>query len=211
MSRFENIPHEFEAVRDTNETIYWVDQPMFIPFMATGIPFLILGIVWFAISYPLMSGMMFGGGFGFAGFPIGLFFILHQFPFYGSILNLLRLLLVFKNTYYGYSNKRIMLRTGFFGTDFKIIDYDKIQNIEINVNPLEKLFSVGTIRIYSGEVIIRNNNSRSVYTSFKAIKDPYNVFKNLKTVSLDIKTDWSYPNDLRPQENQGYNTRYKNK
>src|SRR5690554_582770 len=208
MSRFENIPPEFEAVRDNNETIYWVDQPTFVPFMSTGIPFLIIGIIWFLISYPLMSNILFDASFSFVAFPLGLFYVLHQFPFYGSILNMIRLLLVYKNTYYAYSNKRLMVRTGFFGTDFKIIDYDKIQNLEINVNPLEKLFNVGTIRVFSGEVVVRNNRSQSVYTSFRAIKDPYQVFKELKTVSLDIKTDWNYPNDLRPQDNQGYNTRY---
>ncbi len=210
MNRVENIPREFEAIKDNNEAILWSDQPVFIPFMMQAVPFLMLGIVWFLINSTFYR-FMFEDGFMFAGFSSFalLFVVVHQFPLIASVLNAIRLLLVFKNTVYGFSNKRVMLRTGFFGTDFKVVDYDKIQNLEVNVNPIEKLFHVGKIRIYSGEVSVRNNQSHPKYTVFYAIKNPYDVFKQLKSVSLDIKTDWSYPNDYRPEQNKGYNTEYR--
>ena len=43
----------------------------------------------------------------------------------------------------------------------------------------------------------------------KAIEDPYAVFKQLKQVSMDIRTDMNYPNQMRPDENPGYKTTYK--
>ena len=46
-------------------------------------------------------------------------------------------LLSYSNTAYGYSNKRVMMRTGFIGTGFKTIDYDKISDIELKVNLIE--------------------------------------------------------------------------
>lgn len=210
MNRVENIPREFEAIKDNNETMLWSDQPVFVPFMMQAVPFLMLGIVWFLINSTFYQ-FMFEDNFMFAGFSSFalLFVVVHQFPLIASVLNTIRLLLVFKNTVYGFSNKRVMLRTGFFGTDFKVVDYDKIQNLEVNVNPIEKLFHVGKIRIYSGEVSVRNNQSYPKYTVFYAIKNPYDVFKQLKSVSLDIKTDWSYPNDYRPEQNKGYNTEYR--
>lgn len=40
--------------------------------------------------------------------------------------------------------------TGLISTDFKTIDYEKISDIEVNVNVIERLFNVGTIRSFSG-------------------------------------------------------------
>ncbi len=206
MDRFENIPPEFEAIRDDDESIYWIGQPTLIPFLMTGVPFLIFGIIWGIIDLQFMQF-----GFSEMGGFFGLFMLLHLFPFYGSILNMVRLLLVYNNTRYAYTNKRLMLRTGFFGIDFKTIDYDKIQNIEVNVNPLERFLHVGTIKIFSGEIAKTKNGHHSVYTKFIAIQEPYEVFRQIKRVSVDIKTDWNFPNQMRPQENPGYRTTYRNK
>lgn len=208
MTQFDRIPPEFDAVKDDDETILWIGKPKREPFLAQGIPFLIIGFLWGAFDYFFFlrfTGFMPGGIGGVAT----VFILFHMFPFYASILNMLRLVLVFKNTSYAYTNKRMMFRTGFFGIDFKSIDYDRIQNIEVNVNPLEKLFNVGTIKTFTGEYASSGNHgTRPVFNEFKAIEDPYEVFKAIKQTSVDIKTDWNYPNNLRPEANDGYNTKY---
>ena len=205
MDQFDRLPPEFDAVKDNDETIYWTGQPKFVPFLAKGIPFLIIGLLWGAFDlFFLMNMMSIGGGQPF----IWIFMLLHLFPFYGSILNMFRLALVHQNTFYAITSKRLMLRTGFFGIDFKAVDYDKIQNLEVNVGPLEKLFNVGTIRAFTGEYAHTKNGTRPLFNEFIAIDEPYEVFKKIKQVSLDIKTDWNYPNQLRPEENPGYNSKY---
>jgi len=197
-----NLPPQFEAVKDRDETFLWIGRPEFIPFISSGIPFLFFGLLWGAFDYFGFIRNMPAKQMAFA-IP---FFALHLFPFYGSILNMIRLFLVHGNTCYAVTNKRLMMRSGFFGTDFKGIDYDKISDIEINVNPLENLFNVGTVQAYSGRT---TDKGSMVYDKFVAIKDPYAVFKRIKEVSVDIKTDWNYPNKLRPDENPGYQTRYR--
>lgn len=205
MDQFDRLPPEFDAVKDNDETIYWTGQPKFIPFLAKGIPFLIIGLLWGAFDlFFLMNMMSIGGAQPF----IWIFMLLHLFPFYGSILNMFRLALVHQNTFYAITSKRLMLRTGFFGIDFKAVDYDKIQNLEVNVGPLEKLFNVGTIRAFTGEYAHTKNGTRPLFNEFIAIEEPYEVFKQIKQVSVDIKTDWNYPNKLRPEDNPGYNTKY---
>ncbi len=197
-----NLPPEFEAVKDKDEKVFWVGKPDFTAFMVTGIPFLVIGLIWGSIDY-----------FGFiqhmknipAGFAIP-FFALHLFPFWGSLLNMLRLFLVHGNTCYAYTNKRLMMRSGFWGTDFMTIDYDKISDIDVNVNPIENLLGVGTIRAYSGRT---SSKGGRIYDRFIGIHDPYAVFKKIKEISVDVKTDWNYPNALRPDNNPGYQTRYK--
>ncbi len=198
-----NIPPQFEAVRDKDERILWVGKPAFIPFIMSGIPFLIFGLLWGAFDYfGFIRNMNLNGEGTWFMVP---FFAIHLFPFYASILNMILLFLVHGNTFYAYTNKRLMMRSGFWGTDFKAIDYDKISDIEVNVNPVENLFGVGTVQAFSGRT---SNKGASIYDKFIAIPEPYEVFKRIKEVSVDIKTDWNYPNDLRPEKNQGYKTRY---
>ncbi len=196
-----NLPRAFEAVKDADEEIHWLGKPNFWAFITRGIPFLCIGLIWGAIDYfgfiRNMDGEM-------AGFAIP-FFALHLFPFWASILNMVRLFLVHGNTYYAFSNKRLMMRSGFWGTDFKVIDYDKISDLEVNVNPIENSLGVGTIQAFSGRV---SNKGGRIYDKFIGIKDPYAVFKKLKEVTVDIKTDWNYPNAMRPKTNPGYETKY---
>ncbi len=88
------------------------------------------------------------------------FFALHLFPFWGSILNMAKLFLVY-------------------------------------VNPVENLLNVGTIRAFSGSLTSKGGR---IYDKFIAIPYPYDVFKRIKELTVDIKTDWNYA--LRPEKNQ---------
>jgi len=45
--------------------------------------------------------------------------------------------------------KRLMLRSGAWGTDFRTIDFDQIANLEVSVNPVENASQVGSIRFYA--------------------------------------------------------------
>ena len=178
-----NLPRAFEAVKDADEEILWIGKPNFAAFITRGIPFLCFGLVWGAIDY---FGFIRNMDKEMAGFAIP-FFALHLFPFWLSILNMIRLFLVHGNTYYAFSNKRLMMRSGFWGTDFKVIDYDKISDLEVNVNPIENALGVGTIQAFSGRV---SNKGGRIYDKFIGIKNPYAVFKKIKEVTVDIKTDW---------------------
>jgi len=199
-----NLPPQFDAVKDKDENFIWIGKPVFLPFILSGVPFLIFGLLWGAFDY---FGFIRNMPAKMAGFAIP-FFAIHLFPFYGSILNMLRLVLVHGNTCYAITNKRLMMRSGFFGIDFKAIDYDKISDVEVTVNPLENMFGVGTVQAFSGRT---SSKGTRLYDSFIAVGNPYEVFKKIKEVSVDVKTDWNYPNKLRPEENPGYRTRYKPK
>ena len=65
---------------------------------------------------------------------------------------------------------------------------------------------VGSIRFSTGEL---SSKGAALFKTFISVPAPYEVFKQIKTVSVDVKTDWNYPNKLRPEENPGYNTEYK--
>lgn len=198
------LPPEFQAVQDQDEEIYWLGKPNFTAFMTRGIPLLLIGLIWGSIDY-----------FGFIrnmnNIPLGFalpFFALHLLPLWAGLLNFIRLFLVHGNTCYAFSNKRMMLRSGFWGTDFNAVDYDQISAIDVNVNPIENMLGVGTIRAYSGRSTAKGS---PIYDQFIGIENPYDVYKRIKEVSVDIKTDWNYPNAMRPANNPGYQTGYDKK
>lgn len=194
---------QMKDILDNDEKIIWEGKPTFIPFIASGLPFLGFGIIWGLFDYNLIRNIFTSSNsINYALVP---FFLLHLMPLWIGILNFVRLFLVYNNTSYSITNKRVLMRSGFLGIDFKAIDHDKIVDITVDVNPIENMLGVGTIKINSG--LIGNKGAR-VYDSLIAISRPYEIFKKLKTVSVDIKTDWNYPNSLRPNENKGYKTKY---
>lgn len=200
----DNLPPQFGAVLDQNEKILWVGNPTLVPFLLSGVPLLILGLVWGSFDYFGLIRHMDKMRGEAAGFMIP-FFALHLFPLWLGVGNMIRLFLVFWNTCYAFTNKRVMIRSGFFGIGFKSIDFDRIQEMDVTVNPIENILGVGSIKMFSGAT--GNNGVRS-FDFFMGIENPYQVYKQLKTVSVDVKTDWNYPNALRPGENKGYKTEY---
>ena len=200
-----NILPEFDSIKDNNEEIYWTEKPKLIPYLFSGtfaaLFTIAFGIVWLLIALNSVK----------KNDSNTYFWLFGLFPLLQGLYIFLKKLLSYPNTAYGYSNKRVMMRTGFIGTDFKTIDYDKISDIEVTVNFIERMFNVGTIRFFSGRTQTDENNTTKLYDSWSAISNPYEVFKMVKQTSVDIKTDFNYPNALRPETNPGYKTKYDRK
>ncbi len=202
-----NLLPEFDTIKDDDEEILWVGKPILTPYLLSrlggGLVSITFGIIWILTS---KFGNYEEGSepnqwfwlFGLLAILQGAYVFFNKLPSY-------------PNTAYAYSNKRVMTRTGFIGTDFKTIDYDKISDIEVNVSVIERIFNVGTVRFYSGRTQIDEGNTTKLYDKWISIKDPYGVFKLVKQTSVDIKTDFNFPNALRPDTNPGYNTKYKRK
>lgn len=75
---------------------------------------------------------------------------------------------------------------------------------------MENIKGLGTIILaYKGEGGNSSYSFKADNNKFISIEDPYDVYKLLKKVSLDVTTDQAYPNAYRPEENTGYNTKYK--
>lgn len=136
------------------------------------------------------------------------FFALHLAPVWIWLANTISANKRWKNTEYAVTDKRILLRNGLFGYDFQSITYVEIENVNIRVGLIDRLLKVGDIYIQlSGRG--RSNSSQSK-AAILDIEQPFNVFKMLQKTVLDIQTDIHYPNDLRPSENNGYQTKYRN-
>ncbi|MDR0705158.1 MAG: PH domain-containing protein [Planctomycetaceae bacterium] len=198
------LEDEFRNVLDRNETILWTGSPNFWVWMLSAIPALGFGLVWGIFDFGFSAAWL-----SHAPSEMNYFFIpfmlVHSVPCWGSVLYVFWLFLSHKNAAYAFTDKRVMIRGGLFGIDYQIIDYDKIRDIQVNVNPIEKICDVGSILFNTEEVTIKG---APLMKRFCGIENPYDVFRRIKEVSLDTKTDWNYPNANRPETNPGYRTKY---
>lgn len=207
-----NLLPEFESVKDKDEEILWIGKPTFIPYIFSGLGAglftLAFGVIWILIS---LNAKLENASSGITSGGINYFWLYGLIPLAYGLYVFLNKIFSFSNTAYGYSNKRVMMRTGFIGTDFKTIDYDKISDIEVTVNIIERMYNVGSIRFFSGRTQTHKNHTTKLYDVWCAIENPYEIFKLVKQTSVDIKTDFNYPNALRPESNPGYKTKYDRK
>jgi hypothetical protein len=208
-----NLSAEFENILDDDEEIIWIERPQFIPFILSeswfGAPFFLVGCIFSGSLTDALSngiaGFIFGFLWGYMFLIVGLSFLVQN-------------LLNFPNTVYAYSTKRIMLRKGFIGTSFTIIDYDKIKEIKLDLDFFLTKYNVGTIKFYTGKTP-KNHRIVTVFGKlyydenirWSAIPNYEQVLKKVKEISLSIKTDFNYPNELRPDTNPGLHTSYDSK
>ena len=128
-----------------------------------------------------------------------IFFAFHLLPLWMYIANIVKTMLGSKNIEYVFTNKRIIIRSGVIGIDFKNIYYTDVEGINCKVGIFDRIFKVG-------DLYIKALDQSAVLMN---ITTPYFYLEKLQKITLDIKADIQYPNDLRPKENHGYNTDYK--
>lgn len=92
----------------------------------------------------------------------------------------------YERTHYAITNKRAIIQSGIIGRDFKSIDYDRMQNVSVDVGILGVIFKVGTIKIFSGEMESAKTGKYSSgikpkYDKFYYISSPYEALKKLQT------------------------------
>ena len=108
--------------------------------------------------------------------PIGIFVL-------GILVATLFTSIYYKKTAYAVTNKRIVIRTGIIGVDFKSLDMGMIGAIDVYVGLTDKILhkNTGTIRFGSTSSPINSDNVNKYV--FKGIVDPY---KNCKEIKASI-------------------------
>ena len=99
---------------------------------------------------------------------------------------------------YAITKKRVIIKSGIIGTDFKSIYYNEIKSALVVVGLIGKMFGVGTIKIDLGETQISSNvthdakgnshtstSSNKVYEELRYIENPYEIYKYLQSSTND--------------------------
>jgi len=88
-----------------------------------------------------------------------------------------------KNLYYAYTDKRIIIRTGVFGIDYKGLDLKAIDAVNVYVSFFDKLVKKDTGSLKFGSKaspIINYGNGFSGGYRFNHVEKPYELYREIK-------------------------------
>ena len=85
------------------------------------------------------------------------------------------------------------------GMNYQTIFYKDINNVHLRIGIIDKLLKVGDIYF---------DTSKNKMQFFLDLENPYDLYTKLQKIVFYIQTDIEFPNNLRPNENNGYNTKY---
>ena len=203
---FQESQMQVNAVEDilaADESILWRDKPDKRAHIAAAVvKMLPIAILWLCIDMGFIVGISIGMSRGSVPLPVlGFiipFFALHLAPVWVWVAGIVRAATEIKNLEYVFTDKRIIIRSGIIGIDFKFLYYNEIESVNVKVNWTDKLFKVGDIYV----------NAKSSAAVLYDLHNPYILGTKLQKVVQDITTDINYPNALRPDHNPGYHTKY---
>lgn len=115
----------------------------------------------------------------------------------GKIFLTIALIAVFLNFFsnlvvrYALTNKRIIIKSGLIGTDYKSVYFEQIHQVLVNVDLIGKIFGTGNLLIDTGKTETRSTGGQSrreggnslrietktMYETLKNIDNPYEIYK----------------------------------
>lgn len=109
--------------------------------------------------------------------------------FIGSIILSLGLLIVVLNFFsnfvveYAITNKRVIIKSGLIGTDYKSIYFEQMTGVVIDVGLIGKIFGTGNVKIDTGktETYSSGGGNRGSHSNYQDIRTRtmYDVLKNI--------------------------------
>jgi membrane protein YdbS with pleckstrin-like domain len=141
------------------------------------------------------------------------FMLLHLMPVWiylgGALMSFRR----YQNTSYIVTDKAIYASGGVFSRHYNTKPFAELSHVNLHRGIFDQWFGVGDIVTTSAQANPATMNGRRTSTnagiSIDSISNYMEVYNIVKKLQQDIYTDVMYPNDLRPRENHGYNTKYR--
>lgn len=190
-----------EGMLMPDESMIWQGIPKRSAFVLNStIKKMPIALIWLMIDVGFIATFVgIGAASGMLWFLIP-FFLLHLLPVWIWLSSLLTENMRWKNTEYAVTDKRIIIRNGLIGYEYKSIYYTEIADVTLRVGMIDRMLGVGDV------LIVHNGKGNS---SILDVEDPQRVFGIVQKTVMDIQTDIHYPNTLRPDSNPGYNTQYR--
>lgn len=185
-----------------DERIIWSGKPKKSAYVATkSLTMLPIAIVWLIIDSGFIASSITEGELLFFIIP---FFALHLTPVWIWLANFLTARKRWKNTTYYVTNKRIIVQTGFFAVNETTLFYKDLRNVQLHIGFLDKIFKTGDICFDE-----TTYNGKDLGCIFEDLSEANEIYNRIQKIIMDMQTDIAYPNALRPEENLGYKTDYK--
>ena len=201
-----------------NENILWSGKPNFKCFILESIfnpllPFsLVMGLVGGFCIF-----MMSTGSTTQAETPAKFIIFLCIFvPLCSYLSGILFARLRYQNTSFLVTDKGVYISGGIFALTFQHKPFMDISHVNLHRGIIDRMLGVGDVIITTNQALAAGGSSLNdtssgminLNLSIYDIPDYQHVYNLVKQVQQNIYSDVQYPNDLRPKENHGYNTKY---
>lgn len=176
---------EIDKILISGEKILWQGRPYFWSFILGSLGISIFGIFWLLFLVPFIKAM--GKGVLFLPhFWIGVFL-----TFWTPVYTML----VWRYVHYAITDRRIIIQKGLIGRDFHTLEYDKIQDVYVNVGLWDKIFGTGDIVFHTAggayaatQTFPGQRVTPRTAPSLSDIHNPYEVFRLLEKLRTEFAT-----------------------
>jgi len=209
---------ELLALITGNEKILWQGRPNKKCFIFEAIfnPLLPFALIWglfdFGFIYAAYNGMMEDPSQNFP-FPMGValigFFSLHLMPVWIYLFGVLFSFLRYKNTSFAITDQGVYISGGMFTQNYERKPFAEVSHVNLHRGIFDQMLGVGDVVMTGNHSGYAGRHQIFADSSICDISDYAEVYQLVKKLQTDIYADTMYPNDLRPKENHGYNTKYK--
>lgn len=97
-----------------------------------------------------------------------------------TLISLICIALWCNKTVYAWTNKRILIRTGFIGVDYKSLDLNMVGALSVNVNVADKIVHKNTGTITFGSMASPMMTQNASKFCFAYVHEPYQIYKEIK-------------------------------
>ena len=195
--------NELKSMIGMDETILYEGKPDKKCFIFESIlnPLLPVAIIWAVLDMSFMGFAV--GGMQRIMIP---FMLIHMMPVWiylgGVIFSFRR----YRNTYYVVTDHAVYVSSGIFTMNLQEKTFAELSRVNLHRGIFDQMFNAGDIQITTNQ--FTKKNVPAVIT-ISSITNYTEVYQMVKKLQKDIYSDIMYPNDLRPNENHGYKTKYR--
>jgi uncharacterized membrane protein YdbT with pleckstrin-like domain len=177
---------KLDKLLNADEKVLWSGKPVRKAFILPGLVSIPFGLIFLAFPFFWMWTAASAGASSFVSlFVLPFFFVGFGIVFGPFLLQLFR----YRNTEYMITDKRIITQTGAIGLDTRFVDFEKVQEVYVQIGVLDRLLGTGSVYAmtagFSG--FVPRGGFGYGYGGFAgnrpslaALKEPYEVQKLLQ-------------------------------
>lgn len=195
--------NELKSMVGPDERILYEGKPDKKCFVFESIfnPLLPFAVIWAIIDMSILTGSLSSGQF-----TVLLFLLFHMMPVWMYLSGVIFTFRKYKNTYYIVTDHAVYISGGIFTKNYSTKTFAEMSRVDVHRGIFDQKFNVGDVIISTDQL---TRNGKPAVLGINSITDYSKVYQLVKKLQRDIYSDTMYPNDLRPKENHGYNTKYK--
>lgn len=194
---------ELKNMVGMDETILYEGKPDKKCFIFESIfnPLLPFAIIW-AIFDAGFLGMAVGG----MQLILLPFMLFHMMPVWIYLAGVIFSFRKYRNTYYIVTDHAVYVSSGVFTMNLETKTFAELSRVNLHRGIFDQIFHVGDVQLTTNQF---TRKGMPAVMGLNSISDYMRVFQLVKKLQKDIYADTMYPNDLRPEENHGYKTKYR--